>query len=147
MVRISGARRRLMAEAVVWLSLAGLALLVLRFRTIASHLGQTLTPAEAASRIAETSTAADASALVSEIGWAVRCTAGHLPFRAHCLQQAVAAKYMLRRRSIVGALHLGVATRQGPEGEMTVHAWLDAAGVDVTGGPVTAEYTEVACFL
>ena len=146
-VRMSGARRWLMAEAAVWLALAAVALLALRFRTIASRLGQSLTPAEAAARMAETPTAADTSAIVSEIGWAVRCAADHLPFPAHCLQQALAAKYMLRRRRIVGALHLGVATRQGPGGTMTAHAWLDAAGIDVTGGPVTSEYTEVACFL
>ena len=144
---MGSARRWLMAEAAVWLALAGLALLVLRFRTIASHLGQSLTPAEAVAKMAAAPRAADAQALVRDIGWAVRLTADHLPIRAFCLQQALAAKYMLRRRSITGALHLGVATRKGPEGAMTAHAWLDAAGVEVTGCPVTSEFTEVACFV
>ena len=147
-VRMGSARRWLMAEAALWLTLAGVALLVLRFRTIASHLGQSLTPAEGVARMAEAPpTAGDAQALVRDIGWAVRRTADHLPIRAFCLQQALAAKCMLRRRSITGALHLGVATRKGPEGAMTAHAWLDAAGVEVTGCPVTSEYTEVACFV
>ena len=146
-VRMGRARRWLIAEATLWLTLAGVALLMLRFRTIASYLGQSLTPAEAVARMAETPIAGDALTLARDIGWAVRCAADHLPFPALCLQQALAAKFMLRRRSITGALHLGVATRKGPEGAMTAHAWLDAAGVEVTGCPVTSQYTEVACFV
>jgi hypothetical protein len=146
-IRMGGARRWLVAEATLWLALAGLALLVLRFRTIARHLGQSLTPAEAVAKMAEAPTAGDALTLARDIGWAVRRAADHLPFPALCLQQALAAKHMLRRRSITGALHLGVATRKGPGGSMTAHAWLDAGGVEVTGCPVTSEYTEVVCFV
>jgi hypothetical protein len=146
-IRMSGGRRWLMAEATLWLTLAWLALRVLRFRTIAKHLGQSLTPAEAVARIAEVTPAGHPLTLVRDIGWAVRLAAAHLPFPALCLEQALAAKCMLRQRSITGALHLGVATRTGPGGAMTAHAWLDAAGVEVTGCPVTSEYTEVACFV
>ena len=122
-VRMGGARRRLVAEATLWLALAGLALLVLRFRTIARHLGQGLTPAEAAAKMANASVAdGDPLTLVRDIGWAVRRAADHVPFPALCLQQALAAKFMLRRRSITGALHLGVATRKDPDGAMTAHA-------------------------
>lgn len=144
---MGGARRWLMAEAACWLALASLSLAVLRFRTIASHLGQSLTPAQAVARIAKAPTPTNAAALVRDVGEAVRLAAAHVPFPALCLQQALAAKWMLRRRRITGVLHLGVATRKGPQGEMAAHAWLDAAGVDVTGCPVTSEYTEVACFV
>jgi hypothetical protein len=146
-VRMGGSRRWLMAEATVWLALAALALVVLRFRTIAAHLGQTLTPAEAVARMAEVPAADHALATVRDIRWAVRLAAAHLPFPAFCLQQALAAKFMLRRRRITGALHLGVATHRGSREAMRAHAWLDAAGVTVTGGPVPREFTEVACFV
>jgi hypothetical protein len=146
-VKMGRARRRLVAEAFVWLALAGLALRVLRFRTIARHLGQSLSPAAAAAMMAEAPPAGDPSALARDIGWAVRLAAANVPFPALCLQQALAAKFMLRRRRIKGALHLGVATRTGPGGAMRAHAWLDAAGVEVTGCPVTSEYTEIACFV
>ena len=146
-VRMSGARRWLMAEATLWLALAWLALVVLPFRRIAAHLGESLTPAEAVARMAEAPAADEARTIVRDIGWAVRGAAAHLPFPARCLQQALAAKCMLRRRRITGTLHLGVATRQGPGGTMRAHAWLDAAGVEVTGGPISSEYTEVACFV
>lgn len=144
---MGSARRRLVAEAALWLALAGLALRVLRFRMIARHLGESLTPAQGIARMAAAKAAGDPLALVYDIGWAVRLAAVHLPFPALCLQQALAAKYMLRRRHITGALHLAVATRTEPGGAMRAHAWLDAAGVEVTGSPVTGEYTEVACFV
>ena len=147
LARMDGARRWLMAEAALWLAVAWLALLVLRFRTIASHLGQSLTPAQAVAKMADAPTASDAPTLARDIAGAVRLAAAHVPFPTFCLQQALAAKWMLRRRRITGVLHLGVATRKGPEGAMTAHAWLDAAGVEVTGCPVTSEYTEVACFV
>jgi Transglutaminase-like superfamily len=146
-MRMGGARRWLVAEATVWLALAGLALRVLRFRTIARHLGQTLTPAQAVARMAQLTTAGGPRTLVRDIGWAVRLAAVYVPFSSLCLQQALAAKCMLRRRHITGALHLGVMTRTGPGGAMRAHAWLDAAGVEVTGCPVTSDYTEVVCFV
>lgn len=140
-------RRWLFAEASVYLSLAAMALLVLRFRTIASRLGQTLTPAEAAAKMAAVPDREADQPVARDVGAAVRRAADHMPFRAECLEQALAAKYMLRRRNITGALHLGVAPRQGYEGAMMAHAWLDAAGVEVTGYPVGREFTEVACFV
>jgi hypothetical protein len=146
-VQAAGARRWLVAEASVCLGLAAVALVILRFRTVASHLGQSLPPAEAAARMTEVPDASGAEAIAQDVGWAVRRAADHLPFAARCLAQALAAKYMLRRRNITGALHLGVATNQGLDGTMMVHAWLDAAGVEVTGYPVMSEFTEVACFV
>jgi hypothetical protein len=43
-----------------------LALVLLRFRTIASHLGQSLTPAEAVARMAEAPAAGDALAIARQ---------------------------------------------------------------------------------
>jgi len=128
------------------LMLAAMALKVLKFRTIASHLGQSMTPAEAAARMAPVRDMPAAQAIARAVGAAVERAATRVPFRAECLEQALAAKYMLRRRAITGVLHLGVAPRQGYEGAMMAHAWLDAAGVEVTGFPVMREFTEVACF-
>lgn len=145
--RTAGAGRWLVAEASVCLGLAAFALVVLRFRTVASHLGQSLSPAQAAARMTALPDASAAQATAQDVGWAVRQAADHLPFAARCLAQALAAKYMLRRRNITAALHLGVATNQGLDGTMMVHAWLDAAGVEVTGYPVMSEFTEVACFV
>lgn len=146
-VRMGGLRRRLMVEAFFWLAVARVALLVLPFRKVAAQLGDVLAPAEGAKRMAGIAPPPDAEAIAREIGWSVRRMADYVPFRAVCLQQALAGKAMLRRRGIVGALHLGVATGASPGATMKAHAWLDAAGVKVTGWPFDDEYAEVACFV
>jgi hypothetical protein len=68
-----------------------------------------------------------------------------MPFRALCLQQALAAHAMLRRRGIASVIHFGTA-RAG-QGLADGHAWLDAAGVRVTGYPLDPALTELGCLL
>ena len=80
-----------------------------------------------------------------EIGWAVTRASRHVPFRAVCLPQAIAARMMLARRGIASVLHFGAA--KGCDKPIDAHAWLDAAGVEVTGFPVGAEFAEIACFI
>jgi hypothetical protein len=80
-----------------------------------------------------------------EVGWAVRLAADRVPFKAVCLQQAVAGKLMLRRRGIVGVIHFGVSVTT-PTEKLKAHAWLDAGPARLTGYPVPPEYTEVARF-
>ncbi|HXX25508.1 MAG TPA: hypothetical protein VEJ40_02505 [Pseudolabrys sp.] len=38
-------------------------------------------------------------------------------------------------------------TVQGEARPLDAHAWLDAAGVEVTGCPVPARFAETACFV
>lgn len=144
---MGGQRRRLMVEALFWLAVARVALLVLPFRRVAAHLGDPLPPAEGARRLAAEAIPPGGDAIAREIGWAVRRMAGYVPFRSVCLQQALAGKAMLRRRDIAAALHLGVVTGVAPGATMKAHAWLDAAGVKVTGWPFDEDYAEVACFV
>jgi hypothetical protein len=40
-------------------------------------------------------------------------------------------------------IHFG--TRRGEALSLAAHAWLDAAGVEVTGYPVEDNFTEIAC--
>lgn len=129
-------RRRLMGEAMLWLAAARLWLLVVPFRRIAARLGR-MSAADGA--LPEQLPPSPAAA---EISWAVRRSARYAPFRAVCLQQALAAKLMLRRRGIGSTLHLGVA--YGENGALEAHAWLDAGGVRVTGYPVAPKFVEVA---
>lgn len=142
--RMGGERRALLVEAVLWLLVARMALLLVSFHRIAAWLGpleppgnrQPL-PAGGASPQAETA---------AQVGWAVICAARHVPFKAVCLPQAIAGKAMLRRRGVASVLHLGAAIAAGPDAALQAHAWLDAAGVKVTGYPVAADFTEIASF-
>lgn len=78
-----------------------------------------------------------------DVGWAVRRVAAYFPVSALCLAQALAARAMLRRRGIGSTLHVGVARSESAPFE--AHAWLDAAGVEVTGYPVPPRLREIGC--
>jgi hypothetical protein len=143
LMRMGPARRRLLAEALLWLALSRLALLVLPFRRVAAHLGD-LVPLDGEQLV---SGSKEDARLAQEIGWAVRRMAAHVPFRAVCLQQAIAAKIMLRRRGIQSRLYFGVATGEPPVKKLQAHAWLLTADAKVTGYPVAEAFTKIACFL
>jgi hypothetical protein len=71
--------------------------------------------------------------------------ARYVPFKAVCLPQAMAARVMLARRGVASIMHFGAA--RGREKPLDAHAWLDAAGIEVTGYPVPHELVEIACFV
>ena len=52
---------------------------------------------------------------------------------------------MLKRRGIRSVMHFGAA--KGTEKPFDAHAWLDAAGVEVTGYPAAVEAVEIASFV
>ena len=138
-------RQRLVAEAAAGMLRARLSLALFPFARVARGLG-TLVPV-GDPRIADraalaTSREAD---IAKQVRWAVGVAAPHMPIRAVCLQQAMAARAMLQRRGIASILHLGA--RKGVEDPLEGHAWLDAAGVRVTGYPLDPELVELGCFI
>ena len=144
-VEIGGRRRALLAEAAVLLLLARVALRIVPFQRLARRLGSVVVPADPRVRQAQAQSAAADVAVAREIGWAVTRASRHVPFRAVCLPQAIAARMMLARRGIASVMHFGAA--KGRDKPIDAHAWLDAAGVEVTGFPVGAEFAEIACFI
>ena len=72
-------------------------------------------------------------------------SARYVPFKAVCLPQAMAARVMLKRRGVPSVMHFGAA--RGDDKPLDAHAWLDAAGVEVTGYPVADKFAEIACFV
>jgi hypothetical protein len=144
LARLDGGRRALLVEAVLWLALARIVLLTVPFPRVATHLGAFVEPGQGRALAMPPDPAPDQAALAREIGWAVTRAARHAPFRAVCLPQAMAAKMMLRRRGVVSALSFG--TMGKPTDGLQAHAWLGAAGVEVTGYPVV-EFVEIACLV
>ena len=65
------------------------------------------------------------------IGWLVPKVAAGAPFEAACLPQALAARWMLRRRGVASRLCFGV--RRQPGADLEVHAWLTTEGGGVVG--------------
>ena len=140
-----GARRRAMlGEAVFWLAAARIALIAVPFPVLARRLGEFVPPTDPRVRGAGPGPAAN-SAVAAEVGWAVTRAARYVPFRAVCLPQAMAARVMLRRRGVGSVLHFGAA--KGAKRPIDTHAWLDAAGIEVTGYPVANGFAEIACFV
>ena len=141
--QVGNRERLLLAEAIWTLASARFQLATQPFPRIARRLGGFVTPAKAREASAAQAADPDDQALASKVGWAVTRAARHVPFGAVCLPQAMAAKTMLARRGISSVMHFG--TKRGEQLSLAAHAWLDAAGVEVTGYPVEAHFTEIAC--
>ena len=124
---------------------ARLALIFIPFPRLARHLGSFVPPADARAAQAAIETAPDQARLAEDIGWAVTRAARYVPFKAVCLPQAMAARVMLKRRGVQSVMHFGAA--KGTDKPLDAHAWLDAAGVKVTGYPVAENFAEIACFV
>jgi hypothetical protein len=142
--QISNRQRVMLAEAAAYLFVTRLALIFIPFPRLARRLGAFLPPADPRVPAASAADAGDAQ-LAVDIGWAVTRAARYLPFRAVCLPQAIAAQMMLRRREIRSVMHFGAG--KGADKPLEAHAWLDAAGVEVTGFPVAPGFVEIACFV
>jgi hypothetical protein len=143
--QIDARHRWLLFEAVAWLLLARIALLFVPFPRLARRLGTFVPPDDPRALQARLKSADDAACLAREVGWAVTCSARYVPFRAVCLPQGMAARAMLERRGVSSVLYFGAT--KGVEKPLEVHAWLDAAGIGVTGHPVAKDFSEIACFV
>jgi hypothetical protein len=141
--QVDNGDRLLLAEATLRLAAARVQLATQPFPRIARRLGGFITPAQARATSESEMLTADEQAIAAKIGWAVTRAARHVPFGAVCLPQAMAAKAMLARRGIGSVMHFG--TMRGEKLSLAAHAWLDASGVEVTGYPIEASFTEIAC--
>src|SRR6185437_7963236 len=98
--QIDNRRRLLLTEAVVCLLVARLALLFVPFPRLARRLGAFVPPNDPRALRARERAAPEQICTAEEIGWAVTRAARHVPFKAVCLPQAMAARVMLKRRGV-----------------------------------------------
>ncbi len=143
--QVDGRRRALAVEAVLCLLAARLALILIPFPRLAGRLGTFVPPSDPRAARRPFDAVPEQAKLAQEIGWAVTRAARHVPFKAVCLPQAMAAQVMLRRRGVASVMHFGAG--RGTDKPLDAHAWLDAAGVEVTGYPVAPNFAEIACFV
>ena len=143
--QVDNGQRLMLVEASAWLLLSRLALVFVPFPKLARRLGEFVPPDDPrALRMREHNDAAQA-AMAESVGWAVTRAARHVPFKAVCLPQAMAARVMLKRRGVASVMHFGAA--KGTDKPLDTHAWLDAAGIEVTGYPVAKNFSEIGCFV
>jgi len=143
--QVDNRRRGLLPEAVICLWASRLALLWIPFPKLARRLGTFVPPTDPRAHEARAVSAPGKTKLAEDVSWAVTRAARYVPFNAVCLPQAMAAQFMLRRRGVKSVMHFGAA--KGQEKPLDAHAWLDAAGVQVTGYPVAEGFAEIACFV
>jgi len=143
--QIDNSRRALLPEALTYLLVARLALIFVPFPRLARRLGSFVPPTDPRAAPAATEPDSEVARLAQEISWAVTRAARYVPFKAVCLPQAMAARVMLKRRGVKSVMHFGAA--KGALKPLDAHAWLDAAGVEVTGYPVAENFAEIACFV
>ena len=135
----------MLAEAMFGLLAARIALMFVPFPRLARQFGTLVSPSDPRVRAARTDADFRQNSIAGDISRAVTRAARYAPFKAVCLPQAIAAHRMLRRRGIASVMHFGAA--KGQIKSLDTHAWLDAAGVEVTGYPVAKQLAEIACFV
>jgi hypothetical protein len=134
----------LLVEAALCLLAARAVLIFVPFPSLARHFGTFVPPSDPRVALRRSGASAEHMAMAREIGWAVTTAARHVPVQAVCLPQALAARMMLKRRRVPSVIHFGAA--KGADA-LDTHAWLDAAGIEVTGFPVGGQFAEIACFV
>jgi hypothetical protein len=136
-LRHDGPKQLLLLEALAWLCWAKLLLLLVPFRWLAPRLGKPQSESPAA-------ISPDELDLAEHVSWAVQSVAAHVPLGFVCLPQAIAAKWMLRRRHLASTLYLGVA--KPDEMKFTAHAWLRAGDKILTGRAESFTHSTIATF-
>lgn len=129
---LSSRGRGALVEAVIALAAARLMVVLRPFKEVA---------AAAARQPRRTSREPDA--MRREVSWAITAAARRAPWRALCLEQAIAAQAMLRRRGVASVLHYGV---KAGGGDLAAHAWVTVEGRDVVGGPASVGFVEMTRF-
>jgi Transglutaminase-like superfamily len=143
--QIDNRRRAMLAEAALGLLAARLAVAFVSFSQLTRRFGTMVPPSDPRAADAGISAHFDQMHIANDVSWAVTRAARYMPFKAACLQQAIAAHHMLKRRDVASIVHFGAG--KGQTKLLDAHAWLDAAGVEVTGYPVEQGLAEIACFV
>lgn len=144
-LRAPARRKGLAVEAIAELGRARL-LTLLPARVYTAGLGRL------AAGEGDAATAPDGAATerAAEIGHMVEVVARRMPFRAACLQQAIAVKRMLSRRGLEATVLFGVsreaADRATPAAGAAAHAWVKVGATVVNGDANLAKFTVVARF-
>jgi hypothetical protein len=141
--RLGVHRIALLAEAVAALAVARIIVVASSPAHVARRFGQPLAqgtdlPGEACG--------ADDAKRATDIGWAIRCAAANVPFRALCVEQGLAARVLLDRHAIPATVHYGIAPAAGGSDGLRAHVWTHAAGEEITGCPPQPAFREIARF-
>ncbi|MEK6249408.1 MAG: lasso peptide biosynthesis B2 protein [Planctomycetales bacterium] len=129
--------RWLLVEAVWLTAWARLAVLILPWRWVSPFFGDHM-------QSTTLQQDADNDLLLRRVSWAVQAADRHVPWKAKCLIQALAARSMLSRRGVEGTIYLGMC--KTAENEFKAHAWTRCGQRLVSGATGHEAFTVVSTF-
>ena len=127
----------LFVQAFLLLGLARLAINIVPFPRLTKHLGVPRVESPAEVPLPHLQEA-------RRVARAVKSASHYTPWKSNCFPQAIAAKYILRRRGITSTLYLGAAFKA--RSELEAHAWLRCGQFYVTGGVGHRHFGTVGIF-
>lgn len=138
-LRRSPVERSLLLEAFILLGAARSCVLLFPMKWLVKTLGNHM-------KDDQTPLAPKAVETARMVGRTVRSAAAWTPWESACLPQAVAAKWMLKRRRIPATVYLGVMKDETKPEKMAAHAWLRCGGLILTGAGGHQRFTVVSTF-
>ncbi|MEO9914108.1 lasso peptide biosynthesis B2 protein [Parasphingorhabdus sp.] len=139
--RLPWQKKLLLTEALIWLTIARIAHMILPFRHFIKVYG-------VVNQSSPQSVGQDISFLASGICTSIMRVAAVLPFETRCLPQSFAAQMMLSRRRISTTTYLGVhkdrKQRYSGISGSVAHAWVRVGEKIVIGGDTASDFTPVA---
>jgi hypothetical protein len=138
--RLDWSQRLVLLEAACYLAAAHVAVHILPFSWVAPRLGNLGEPAS------ETQLSQEQQIQAQQVGWAITALARYYPVDAKCLAQAIAGKWMLKRRGVLSTLYLGVERVHEGEKWLEAHAWLRCGTDIITGDPHHERFKVLAAF-
>lgn len=122
---LSNGTKVLFLEAFFFLTISRILILIYTFKKIAKKLGEPMN---------ESSFDEKEGFIVKSvlIGKMVKKASAYSPMRSLCFEQALAAKFMLKRRSIPCTIYFGVS--KDVSEKIKAHAWTRVGNKFVTGG-------------
>lgn len=117
------------AEAILWLLAARLALRLVAFQTLEEWVGR---PSR------DTVQGAERIEICRGVQWVISKASALLPGETVCFPRAIAAQRMLRRRGIQTTLYYGAMTL--PSRELKAHVWLQDGAFGIVGFENAEDY-------
>ena len=74
----------------------------------------------------------------------VRRGAKYTPWRTKCMEEAIIAKFLLKKLKLQSTIYFGVSKNNNKE--MIAHAWLRCGDIIITGYKGVKKFTKVASF-
>ena len=131
----------LFGEAWVFLALARSVIILFPFRIVAQILGKKDSCTNDLN-----SEASPEEFKPTDIGIAILRASRRSPWRTKCLESALAAKFMLKRRKERYTVFLGVTATANDRKSLGAHAWLISNGHIITGGNGTKAFRIIGKF-